>query len=172
MAPHQLLVQAQSHDYSAARELARFLSGAPPGAGVTLGSQRGSDGPIEHPGLLCLAFGFGDGGVSLPLQVRPGHSRQRSNPRSRSRISDRGKLFGRRCYCCCCCWRVVTDTDNDIAIGIDERMNVIDNCHCQLRVHASDGQGQERRRRVKQIRPSIMEERRAEQSREDTTNTQ
>ena len=29
----------------------------------------GCDGPIEHPGLLCLEIG----GVSLPLQVRPGH---------------------------------------------------------------------------------------------------
>lgn len=36
-----------------------------------------NDGPIEHPGLLCQlcvsCFGFGDGGVFLPLQVRPGH---------------------------------------------------------------------------------------------------
>lgn len=35
-----------------------------------------NDGPIEHPGLLCQlcvsCFGFGDGGVFLPLQVRPG----------------------------------------------------------------------------------------------------
>lgn len=74
-------------------------------------------------------FGFGDGGFSLPLQVRPGHD----EIQIRSRISDRRKLF-------LCCPRASLDDaalhplvrvaiDIELALAL-LLMNVIDSCSC------------------------------------------